>query len=178
MRAVLYSVTVNDRKMREIKARLADLNSMATIVGWPGEGSPLHKTYGNKGQVITTHLTVAQVAGIHELGSVARNIPSRPVMRKTISKFKRDIPVAARDIYIHVLRGTWGSRSTPEAMRRLGDFWAGRVKRAFTECNFDRLSDRTIARRVRRGNSSERPLVDYGHLRASVDHRMVGAGYR
>ena len=178
MRAVLYSVTVNDRVAREIKARLADLNRAATIVGWPGEGSPLHITYGNRGELVTTHLTVAQVAGIHELGSMAQNIPSRPIMRRTISLHKRDIPEAARKIYLDVLRGTWKSRSTQVAMAQLGLFWARKVKGTFTEARFARLDRKTIARRVRRGNTSDRPLVDYGHLRDCVDHRMVGAGYQ
>lgn len=170
----ILSILVNDRVKKEVQQRLVGLNSLATIVGWPGDGSPYHVTSGPKGQLITTTLTVAQTAAIHELGSMARNIPKRPVMRETIRKNRKLLRVAATIIYNRVLHGLPAHR----AIYQLGEFWQHRVDATFDEGRFRQLKANTIAKRVSRGNTSTQPLVDYGHLRATVTHKMVHAGYR
>lgn len=172
--AAVLGIEVHDAPKQALYRRLSELDSLATIVGWPGEGSPLHKTFGPKGEVITTTLTVAQVAGIHEFGSQVRNIPKRPVMRETVMRNRRLLLLASKIIYNRVIYGL----SARDALDQLGFFWQHRVKETFTNGRFRRLKDSTVAKRVRRGNPSTQPLVDYGHLRLTITHKTVGASYR
>jgi hypothetical protein len=168
-------VVENRAKLDSLKARAADLGRLATVVGWPGAGSPLHVTFNHKGVPVTTTNTVASVAAFHEFGSVSGSVPARPTMRTAIKLFKRDIPGEAAKIYKQFLFDGNAERS----MESLGAFWEGRVKRAFTEGTYAALDTKTTLRaRQRRGNFSTQPLVDYGHLRACVTHKTVGAGYQ
>lgn len=174
--SMTFHTTVNTRQLDRLKSRLTVLRDKATVVGWPAAGSPLHKVYDSKGALTTGHLTVAQTAAVHEFGSPSRNLPARPTMRETIRVFKRDLPAEVANIYRGVLRGT---TSGEQALDHLGGFWEGRVKQIFTRGRWEPLDvRRTIRNRLRRGNTSMQPMVDSGHLRQTVTHKMVGAGYQ
>jgi hypothetical protein len=170
-----FHVTVNRKNLDGIVARLDVLRTRATVVGWPGAGSPLHKTYDSKGALTFSNLTVAQTAAIHEFGSEAKNTPPRPAMKMSIKMYKRDIQPAVSKIYGNVLRGTI---SGEVALDQLGAFWETKVKRVFTHAPWESLAPRTLRSRLRRGNTSSQPMVDSGHLRETVTHKTVGAGYK
>lgn len=174
--SMTFHTTVNTKNVDALKLRLDVLRTKATVVGWPGAGSPLHKGFDAKGQEKVGPLTVAQTATIHEFGSVANHLPARPTMKMSIKMYRRDIQPAVAEIYGNVLRGTI---SGEVALDQLGAFWETRVKRVFREAAWHPLErTRTIRNRLRRGNTSTQPMLDTNHLRETVTHKTVGAGYK
>ena len=101
---------------------------------------------------------VAEVAAINNFGAPAANIPARPFFSDMIASKS----------------GMWGEQfgavlqeadyATDQALALLGEGIAGQLRESIVDTNSPPLSPVTIARK-----GSDKPLVDSGHMLASVD---------
>jgi hypothetical protein len=176
--SVSTSITVHTERLDRIKARLGNLDAKAVVVGWPGDGSPLHQERDSSGAVKTSpDTTVAYIATVHEFGSPSRNIPARPILKTAAAKYGSQLGNVTSRLYKGVLAG---SIDESKALAQLGLYWEGKVRRVFTDSpGWAELRPATIARKTTKsGLSGAQPLIDTGHLRRSVTSRVVGAGYR
>lgn len=172
------NIEVRDEKLRAIRTRLDRLGRRAVVVGWPGEGSPLHQERAADGSVVTSSdTTVAAIAVIHEFGSEKNNVPARPILRTAVAKYANTLETVTKRLYKGVLSG---AIAEDVALRQLGLFWEGKVRRVFTDSpGWAPLTPETVARKTTKGGlTGEQPLLDTGHLRRSVTSRLVGAGAR
>lgn len=142
----------NDLGMKRILKELALIDGSYTKVGFPGE---------------TTQPSVMTKAAVNEFGSQKKKIPSRPFMRQTFE----DPSVQAQ---LGVLRATFlngiyaGTITVKTALGRIGEFYAGEIKRKIVTGNFAPLSAKTI-----RAKGSTRPLIHTGQMRNSITHKEV-----
>lgn len=146
-----------DLGLDRIRRDLAKLDHGRVVVGWPGNG-PTHDKGG---------MSVASLAIVHEFGSPKNGIPSRPVMRQTNARFgKGPLPRLGERLYKQILQGTTAPGT---ALKQLGVYWEGCIKRMFREGVFAPLKPATIRRK-----GSSKPLIDSGQLRASVTSKVEG----
>ena len=105
---------------------------------------------------------VAEVAAINNYGAPAANVPARPFFTNMVTSKS----------------GMWGEQfgailkqndyETDRALALLGEGIAGQLREEIVATNDPPLSPVTIARK-----GSDVPLVDTGHMLASVDKEVV-----
>jgi hypothetical protein len=152
-------VVVNDSNpgFANLAEELKKLESYHTLVGYPGD-SPLKEDRKKK----TGKYTVAEVAAVHEFGSVARNIPARPFMAQTADS-KQNQSLISRIGESALINLYAGKLTAEQALTRIGEAWIGLTKQTFITGKFAPLSKRTI-----KAKKSSRPLIDTAQLRNSV----------
>lgn len=110
---------------------------------------------------------VASVAAIQEFG--AGKIPPRSFMRSTVAEqkdaWKTTLAKGAR----YVLAG---ELTVEQMLDVLGQSAAGQIKEKIASITAPGLSGATIASRLRRNNTSTKPLVDTGYMISSVDSKV------
>lgn len=119
----------------------------------------------------TAHYTdgtpVAYVATIQEFGH--GKIPPRSFMRSTISEQRE----AWQTTLAQGARRVLADKMTVDQMlEAFGMMAAGQIKEKIASIMAPGLSDVTIAARLRRNNTSTKPLVDTGYLISSVDSKV------
>lgn len=175
---VTYSESFDTAPLERIRDRLARLEKRAVVVGWPGDGSPMHQERLASGSIgSSSHTTVAAIAVIHEFGSVSRNIPARPILQTAAAKYGKQLQTVTANLYKGMLRGDLNEH---DALAKLGLFWEGKVRKVFTDSpGWVPLSPSTLRSKTTKGGlTGEQPLLDTGHLRRSVTSRVVGSSYR
>lgn len=122
------------------------------------------------GQHQNSDLTVAQVATFHEFGT--ESIPERSFIRTTVDenteKYHNKIDQLRKDVIFF-------GKSTRKALTELGLFIQRDIKKTITDTHpsWPQLSDTTIAQRIK---NSDKPLIDTGQLRNSVQYEVVEKG--
>lgn len=110
---------------------------------------------------------VAYVATIQEFGHGA--IPPRSFLRSTISEQKeawqKTLAKGARRVLAEKL-------TVDQMLEAFGMQAAGQIKEKIASIMAPGLADVTIAARLRRNNTSTKPLVDTGYLISSVDSKV------
>lgn len=134
---------------------LKELNGLQTKVGWfesakYPDGTP-----------------VAYVAAIQEFGYPEGGIPPRPFFRPTIEAKQAEWAAA---VAVMAKRIAAGRMTAFQAIDALGGAAAGDVRKTISEVVAPELDKRTIAARKRRGNNSEKPLVDTRILLPTLTH--------
>lgn len=157
------SYTLKDKGFNEIQRQFKGLEKIIALVGLPGD-SP--QAVGADGKPVSGGLTVAGLGIIHEYGSPANGIPSRPFMRQTWTTYTHATKSAMKRLAYMVASGKLKAIS---AVAQLGLFYEGRIKTTIRNGSFAPNAPATIARK-----GSSKPLIDTGLLRASVTSRVVG----
>ncbi len=107
---------------------------------------------------------VAQVAALNEFGSESNKIPARPFLKTTMhnnrSKYKKILKASLKRIVT-------GKETKKKELDKLGLIIEKDVKETITSIRSPKNSAKTIARK-----KSSNPLIDTGHLRASVSHEI------
>ena len=110
---------------------------------------------------------VAYVATIQEFGH--GNIPPRSFMRSTVSEqreaWQNTLAQGARRVLADKL-------TVDQMLEAFGMQAAGQIKEKIASIMAPGLADVTIAARLRRNNTSTKPLVDTGYLISSVDSKV------
>ena len=110
---------------------------------------------------------VAYVATVQEFGS--GRIPPRSFMRSTISEQRE----AWQATLAQGSRRVLADKLTADQMLdAFGQSVAGQIKEKIASIMAPGLADSTIAARLRRNNTSTKPLVDTGYLISSVDSKV------
>lgn len=110
---------------------------------------------------------VAYVATIQEFG--AGRIPPRSFMRSTVAEQR----AAWQNTLAQGARRVLADKLTVEQMlEAFGMLAAGQIKEKIASIMAPGLSDATLSARLRRNNTSTKPLVDTGYLISSVDSKV------
>lgn len=155
--------------------RLASLRKAHVVVGIP---SSAERPVDEDGK--PTGITMADLALIHEKGSVTMHIDPRPFMTETKKKYGDDTIKFMTSLYKQVVK----SLDPIKALKRLGLKYEGSMKDIFTTGSFKPNSDITIKGGWMRnpvsgrpfhvkGKGSSRPLIDTGTLRGSIKSKVV-----
>ncbi|EGT4310396.1 hypothetical protein DOX54_13690 [Cronobacter sakazakii] len=110
----------------------------------------------------------AEIGYINENGSPAQNIPPRPHLKPGVKSVEQDYLVHLRSAALKALEGNAEGALT--SLERAGTVAANGVKRYITITGFTPLADVTIANRLRRGRTGNKPLIDTGEYRRSITH--------
>lgn len=110
----------------------------------------------------------AAIGYINENGSPAQNIPPRPHLKPGVKSVEQDFMPHLKAAAQKALEGN--AEGAVTSLDRAGTVAANGVKRYITITGFTPLADATIANRLRRGRTGNRPLIDTGEYRRSFTH--------
>jgi len=110
----------------------------------------------------------AAIGYINENGSPAQNIPPRPHLKPGVKSVEPDFMPHLKAAAQKALEGNEEGAVT--SLDRAGTVAANGVKRYITITGFTPLADATIANRLRRGRTGDKPLIDTGEYRRSITH--------
>lgn len=119
--------------------------------------------------VQNTDLTYAQLARIHEFGTVIKTkyaiirIPARSFLQGTIDKYADAIQKRATAFGQGVLMDAF---SVEQALELIGEYVVGLIRQRMADGIPPPNAPSTIKRK-----GSSKPLIDSGGLRASISHR-------
>lgn len=110
----------------------------------------------------------AGIGYINESGSPAQNIPPRPHLKPGVKSVEQDFMPHLKAAAQKALEGNTEGAVT--SLDRAGTVAANGVKRYITITGFTPLAEATIANRLRRGRTGNKPLIDTGEYRRSITH--------
>lgn len=110
----------------------------------------------------------AAIGYINENGSPAQNIPPRPHLKPGVKSVEQDFIPHLKAAAQKALEGNEEGAVT--SLDRAGTVAANGVKRYITITGFTPLANVTIANRLRRGRTGNKPLIDTGEYRRSITH--------
>lgn len=110
----------------------------------------------------------AAIGYINENGSPAQNIPPRPHLKPGVKSVEQDFMPHLKAAAQKALEGN--AEGAVTSLDRAGTVAANGVKRYITITGFTPLADATIANRLRRGRTGNKPLIDTGEYRRSIMH--------
>lgn len=110
----------------------------------------------------------AAIGRINEDGSPLQNIPARPHLKPGVRSVEQDFMPHLKSAARKALEGD--AEGAVTSLDRAGTVAANGVKRYITITGFTPLADATIANRLRRGRTGNKPLIDTGEYRRSITH--------
>lgn len=110
----------------------------------------------------------AAIGYINENGSPAQNIPPRPHLKPGVKSVEQDFMPHLKAAAQKALEGN--AEGAVASLDRAGTVAANGVKRYITITGFTPLADATIASRLGRGRTGNKPLIDTGEYRRSITH--------
>jgi predicted amidohydrolase YtcJ len=113
--------------------------------------------------------SVAGVAAEQEYGNPAKRIPSRSFMRTTQAEKKDEWKIAMQDFAKDIVNG---KMTIHDALEGIGAVAAGDMREKISTITEPKLSERTLAERKERGNSSTKPLVDTALMFSTLTHAV------
>jgi hypothetical protein len=153
------STSSKDMGKKRIKALIKKLSKMKAHVGVPGDATPPVDADGKP-----VGISMAELAYIHEKGSPANKIPSRPLMHQTKTRVEKKFVRLLSNGYKRAIKGA----NAESILRTIGVAYEGEIKRSFVVETF---VENTKATKKRKGSS--RPLIDTGALRQSITSKVV-----
>lgn len=136
-------------------ALLAQLREkLVAKVGYPYENNPMHRE---------ARVKVAELAYIHEYGSLQRKIPSRPFMRATGRRERKKMAQLYRAMFTVMVHGGMTLR---QLLGRMGIYYASEMKETIAHHGpgiFVPLRPATVARK-----GSSWPLLDTGGMKNAI----------
>ena len=122
-----------------------------------------------KSSVYEDGTPVAYVAAIQEFGNPAGGIPSRSFIRTTIAEQEgpwRDLMKNGCKAIVN------GKATVDQVMEGMGLQAEGDMKAKISQISQPPLKAGTIKNRLKRGNKSQKPLVDTGYMLATLTHTV------
>ncbi len=151
----MIGITADVRLNDKVVSRLKDMAYRdGVVVGYSGEG----KT--DEGIGLST------IAKIHEFGT--KNIPPRPFIRPTLDEHKKDWA----DAVVKGLKRSESEAGIIHSWENVGNEIVKELKEAIDRVDTPPLSARTIAHRLKRGNTSDKPLYDTGKMRNELGYKV------
>ena len=108
---------------------------------------------------------VALIAAIQDFGAPSVGIPPRPFFRNMIADKKGEWPAALERLL------EANDYDAERALALMGEGIAGQLRQSIVDTNDPPLKPATIARK-----GSSKPLIDTGHMLASVDYEVESTG--
>lgn len=104
---------------------------------------------------------VAMIAAIQDFGAPSVGIPPRPFFRNMVAAKKGEWPAALQGL----LKAN--DYDAERALALMGEGIAGQLRQSIVDTNEPPLAPATVRRK-----KSSKPLVDTGHLLASIDYEV------
>ena len=117
--------------------------------------------------------SIAQVAAQNEFGAPAKRIPPRPFMRPTI---KQQQDNWSKQIAGGVKQVVLGKMTAFDVLFAVGDLAANDMKAKIADIYSPALSPYTIAKRLEKGNTSTKPLIDTSLMLSYLQHGVAKEG--
>ena len=111
--------------------------------------------------------SVATVAAIQDFGAPRAGIPPRPFFRNMVAAKKDEWPAAIEQNLVAT------GYDVDATLARVGEGIAGQLRQSIVDTNEPPLKPATVRRK-----GFDKPLVDTGHLLASVDYEVEATGAR
>lgn len=108
---------------------------------------------------------LAEVAAFNELGS--SDTPARPFMRQSFENHEAELQAACEEANKVIANGG----TAQQALQKIGVFTKGLVQQEIVDGGFAPNAESTIAKK-----GSEKPLIDSGLMRESVNFVIKGRG--
>lgn len=141
------------RQLKDVVLKLSQRGGAYVLVGVQGrEAEQVHP----KGK-----LTLSALASIHEFGL---GVPQRSFLRGTVDEYRGAIQQRAALLGRAVALGLL---TTQIALELLGEYVVGLIKQRIADGIMPPLAESTIRRK-----GSSTPLIDGGHLRGAITHRI------
>ena len=153
-------VTIRADNAQAILEALKTLTNRDVLVGIPEARDERQDAEGDFGN--------AGIGYINESGSPKQNIPARPHLQPGVRASEADYLPHLKAAAQKALEGD--AEGGTVSLERAGTIAANGVKRYITITGFTPLADATIANRLRRGRTGNKPLIDTGEYRRSVTH--------
>ncbi len=144
------------------------------LVGIPQKTSSRNKLEAKSKETITN----AELLYIHTNGSPVNNVPARPVVEPAIYDDSERISKMLSDAFYALCDG---DRDTCERIMQKVGIRAQNVCRGwFTnpKNGWPENSPAVIARKIKKGSTDPKPLIDTGELRKSITYVVVKDGVR
>lgn len=180
MAGVTIKNGIQRKKLESLKSELEYLNSHTVKVGWV-DPTEMHKPANPKEQprsmaMVARTLNYGREAGTTSNGKRYPAIPARPFMDLTFRKNRRKLEETVNGLYSMLANGkTTGKKLVTIA----AEFWMGKIRDTMdNSAQFIALSPATIAARKRRNRSlrsisADKPLIDTGALKESIDFEVT-----
>jgi len=108
--------------------------------------------------------SVIMVGSVHEFGSPSRGIPQRSFLRSTVTENRR----AYKELFKKIAKSiTDGKINTKQGLSLIGLQVEADVKQKIVDIKKPANTESTIS-----GKGSSNPLIDTGHLRQSIIHKV------
>ncbi len=132
---------------------LKKLAKMEVRVGFQGD-----ETYDDG-------VSVAEIAAFNELGT--SDTPARPFMKQSFEKHEKELQAACDQVNKAIIAG----RSAEQALDVLGVTAKGIVQEEIADGDFAPNAPSTVKKK-----GSDKPLIDTGHMRQSVNYVVKRRG--
>jgi hypothetical protein len=147
----------------KFKKLFDDANVTTLAVGFLGNEK--HNLVGNDGVA----REVGDIAREQEYGNTGKRVPPRPFMRNAIDNIKDN---AAHLVGTRIPGILSGGETLADVFSVLGEYSSAEVVAAIKNVHAPKLSHRTINERLKRGNSSSKPLEDTGQMLGAVNYEV------
>lgn len=131
---------------KKFKKQLKELAKLEVAVGF------------QRGQDSENGVDLVDIALFNELGTV--HIPSRPFLRDSLNQHKEQI----NQFMQSSAKGIATGKSAEEVLKRIGTFQKKLIQKEIVNGSFLPNAEATIKRK-----GSDKPLIDTGHMRRSVN---------
>ena len=149
-------------KSKDVFKNIKKLQNATLQIGW------FDATYDND-----DHTPVATVAMIQEFGAPEKNIPPRPFLRPAKMEHEKDwkeqFEKAAKKLHK-------GRITEEEALDELGDRIIADIRQAIMDVHFPPLKEETLKARRRKGNYSDKPLIDTKRMFDTLEKKIEMKG--
>ena len=152
--------------MAEVSGGGALVRKLAEIAKRVGAGGSV-KVGFLAGATYPDGTPVAAVAAIQDFGAPRAGIPPRPFFRNMVAAKKDEWPAAIEKNLVAT------GYDVNVTLARVGEGIAGQLRQSIVDTNEPPLKPATSRRK-----GFDKPLVDTGHLLASVDYAVEGTGAR
>lgn len=153
------TVKIIDRGWNRLQEELRKADGARTKVGLPAEGDVAEGPAATMSELAT-------VGAVHEFGAPNKNIPERSWLRTAYDENKTRLDAVKKREYNSIVDGR---QTAKQAIGRVGEWFAARVKAKIRRGPFAPLQAATIARK-----KSKKPLIDTGQMIQSVTHVETG----
>jgi hypothetical protein len=157
--------TVNKKGFDNLLAALEQAKNKQVLVGIPQDKAPRVPTPEDPFPEINN----AELAYIHEHGSVVAHIPPRPFLEPSILANKSQIATLQASV---IQKALIDPSSLDSGFNKIGLLAQKNAQLWFTDPrnNWPPNAPSTIAAKLKKGSTDPKPLIDTGALRASISY--------
>jgi hypothetical protein len=109
--------------------------------------------------------SLAEVTVTQEFGDPSKHIPARPFMRPALTDNKAAMASEA-------LKQLNDGKEAADVATFLGSYLVGAMRKKIRDLHAPVLRPLTIKKRLERGNTSIKPLINSGYMQASLQYRV------